>query len=467
MISAPSKARKRRKVIVPTLFMDGIALCFLMHYVLMIQSVSSIFIRLSYGLLPLWLFFALVADGRHQFWKAITHSKSVFIGLASFSAWLFGEVILKRSSDAHGAWNWPIMTALPVYMLACYYGFRYPARFWRILLLLIVILCLQAAFSIPSLIAGTWSPRMVMHALEIYGPAGGKSFISEAARHCIGGYDLYMNVAIISSITVGFALTVRNGKFKLILWMLGWAFLVLSNILSTFTASAIIAISSSLIVLTYAIILHRVTASSIVIIIALAGFAGYYTFDKFSHSASYQFTVNKASKIFESVEDGGLRNETTGRGEMLFESWDAFCKQPLVGYGPQGFISASTGTSIGGGHSMWLNTLVQYGVTGGIWYFIMIIGVGLQIWQAVKLRPGDLLAISFLSAYTGFLIYGIINTVVVDFIFFFVLYGGALALKKQALAEKKRMRPSKRKHTDLQYQIINKIPDNPHWRTDF
>jgi hypothetical protein len=213
--------RSRHKPKKPTVIMDGIALCFLAHYVVMFLSVSSSFIRLSYALLPLWLFLALKEHGSRQFLKSITYSKSVFTGLCGYSIWLFGEVLLKRSPDA--SYNWPIMTAVPLYILACYYGCNASTRFWKILRILLVVLGLQAAYSLPYLISGTWPPRIVMFGLATYGKVAGKSFIIEAARHGIGGYDLYMSTAIIVSIAAGLALSIQKGVLKRIFWLLIWA----------------------------------------------------------------------------------------------------------------------------------------------------------------------------------------------------------------------------------------------------
>lgn len=450
--------RSRRKKLIPTGLMDGITLLFLGHYVIMVLSVSSIFIRISYALLPLWLFFALTSEGSPKFWKAITNSKGVFIGLCGYSAWLFGEFIIGRCPDSRGLWNWPILTAFPVYMLSCYYGSCQPDRFWRILKILLAMIGVQAAFSLSFLIAGTWSPRIVMHGLQYYGIAGGKSFISEAARHGIGGYDLYLNAAVIASVVTGFSFGMRNSGLKRMFWPLALVFIVLANILSTFTASALVSILGSTTVLIYAMTMNKVKMSSAIITIIIAGIALFLIFDKIVHTSNYQFTFNKASMIFESVEDGGIRSETSGRGEMLFDSWDAFKMQPFVGNGPQGEIASVNGTSIGGGHSAWLNTLVQYGLFGGTLYFVMIISVGLQIWKTIKLRQGDLLAISFMVAYVSFLIYGIINTVMMDFVFFFVLYGGALALKRKSPEKKKANKAANSKKFQF---IVNQVPYNP------
>ena len=70
------------------------------------------------------------------------------------------------------------------------------------------------------------------------------------------------------------------------------------------------------------------------------------------------------------------------------------------------------------------------------------------------MRPTDLLAVSFMSAYVSLLIYGIINTVMLDIVFFFVLYGGAMALRKQP---DKRLFNNKSKYEEGSHIKINRL----------
>jgi hypothetical protein len=417
-------------------FMDILAVGFLGRYVIPLLSEYSFYVRASYALLLFWLIFAIMPDHSRKLWKAMKYSKGVLIGLLVFSTWLIGEAILKRTPDA--SIYWPILMALPPYMIACYYGCNHPARYLRILWILLALLGIEAAYSLPYLFAGTWAPRIVMHGVLNFGKSTGTSFIMEAARHGVGGYNLYMNSAILAIIALGSALDIQSGGVrKRVFWVLVWGFLVLANILSTFTASAQVAIFGSVILLVYAVVMRRMTPSGIIVILLVGGMGSWLVLDKVVHSDSYQYVFNKSLRIFSSVDKGGLRNESTGRGERLYESWDAIKARPLIGHGTQGSNASINHTSVGGNHSSWLNMVVYYGIFGSIWFFIMFFAVGRQIWQAGKMRKFDLLTISFIIAYLCFLIYGTIDTVALDMVFFFVLYGGALALQNKAKGQMK------------------------------
>lgn len=410
-------------------FMDCLALGFLGRFALPLLSESSDYLRVSYVLLLFWLILAVMPDRGKRLWKAMKYSKGVSMGLLVFSAWLIGEALIKRSADA--SINWPILLAGPLYVLACYYGYHHSARFWRILWILVGMLGIQAAYSLPNLIAGTWAPRIVMHGVKTFGQYEGRAFILEAARHGVGGYALYSNNAIIAMIAVGTALGIgKRMAIKRLFWMLVWGVLVLANTLSTFTASAQVVILGSIVLFVCAITMRRMTTSSVLVLLLVAGVGGWAALERIRGTDSYQFAFNKSINIFSSVKEGGLRNENSGRGELLYTSWDAIVKSPLVGQGTQGGIASANRTSIGGGHSTWLNMLVFYGLAGSVWCFVMVVSVGRQIWLVVKMRPGDLLAVSFMVAYACFLVYGIINTIAIDMVFFFVLYGGALALQR-------------------------------------
>jgi hypothetical protein len=412
--------------------MDGIALYFLARLLFPLLKVGLDGYRLSFILFPIWLFLAYKSDSGRQLWKSITCSRGVFIGLCGYSIWLILEMLIQRSPDAARDIGWLIITVPPVYLMGCYYGFHFPDRFWRIARILLAIVGIQAAISLPYLITGVWDPKDVMHGITIYGDTAGTSFMMEAALHGIGGYDLYINTAVLVSIIAGFALYTRRNWLARSLWISAWMFLVLANIVSTFTASALVALLGSVTVLICAIMTRKLAISTTVILFVTMGLVGWLVFNMFLTSDKYTYTSDKLSNIFEAVNKGGVKADPTTRGELLFMSIDAFLESPLIGYGAEGSEIFDAGRGKSGGHSTWLNILVQYGLLGGFWFFLMVFAVGWQIWRAIRMRPGDILAISLMIAYVSFLIYGIINVVMMDVVFFFFLHGGALALQRQA-----------------------------------
>jgi hypothetical protein len=424
-----SSRQKIKDSFVGNWIMDGIAIYFLGRALFPILRFSLDGYRLSFILLPVWLFMAYRSGSGHQMWKSVTGSRGFFVGICGYSIWLVLEMLIKRSPDAGRDIGWLIITALPVYLMGCFYGYLQPDRFWRIVRILLVILGIQAAYSIPFLISGVWNAKVVMNGVD-YDTAAGKLYMIEAALHGIGGYDLYMNTAVLVSIVSGFALYKRRGWITRSFWVLSCAFILLASIESTFSASALVATLGTVVVLIIATVSGRLALSTLLIFFLMTGLIGGLVFNKVLSSDQYAYTTEKLSNIIESVDNYGLKGETTGRGERIFMSINAFLESPLVGYGAEGSVIGVN--SQGGGHSTWLNTLVQYGVLGGFWFFLMVFSVGKQLWKAVKMRPGDLLAISFMVAYISFLIYGIINVVMMDLVFFFILYGGALALQRQS-----------------------------------
>lgn len=429
IIQNRTSAQKIKGTFAQKWLMDGIAIYFLGRALFPLLKYTLDGFRLSFILLPVWLFMAYSSGSDRQLWKSITFSKGVFVGFCGYSIWLVLEMLIQRSPDAGGQIGWLIISALPVYLMGCYYGYLQPDRFWRIAKILLVIIGVQAAYSVPYLISGVWDPKVVMHGINIYGSTLGKLFMIQASLHGIGGYDLYMNNAVMVSIIAGFAIYKQRGWIARSFWILAWAFLVLANIVSTFTASALVSLLGSVAVLVGAIVTRRLALSTVFILFVMIGLVGGLTLNKVLSSDQYSYTSKKLLKIFISVDEGGLQDETTGRGERIFMSMNTFLKSPIVGYGAEGSVIGTNAR--GGGHSTWLNTLVQYGVLGGFWFFLLVFAVGRQIWKAIKMRPGDLLSMSFMIAYITFLIYGVIDTVMMDVVFFFILYGGALALQKQ------------------------------------
>jgi hypothetical protein len=227
------------------------------------------------------------------------------------------------------------------------------------------------------------------------------------------------------------------GWFSRSFWILAWASIVMANIESTFAASALVALFATLTVLALSVVTRRMALSSVLLLFVIIGLVGGLAFNRVQSSEGYEMTFTKLSNIFESIDEGGIRGETTGRGDLLFVSLDAFLGSPLVGYGAEGAATAATGKFISGGHSTWLNILVAYGLAGGVWFLVMVFSVGWQIRRAMRWRRGDFLPMSFMIAYLSYLIYGSINTVMMDVVFFFFLYGGAVALQRQASADQR------------------------------
>jgi O-antigen ligase len=216
-----------------------------------------------------------------------------------------------------------------------------------------------------------------------------------------------------------------------------------------------ITVFGSTAVLVYTIVKRKMTKSSIIITATVGIIAGLYFVGKVINTENYKFIFNKSLKIYSSVEEGGLHNESSGRGERLISSWDAIITSPLLGHGPQGYKAARNGNFIGGGHSTWLDTIVSYGLVGGIWFFIMLASIGQLIWKNVKEKPGDILSIPLMFAFVSFLIYGIIDTVSLDMVIFYIFYGGAVALYRQQI-KKKRISSSTIK-TSAEYIPINQF----------
>jgi hypothetical protein len=441
--------------------MDGIALLCLGRLVIPLLSLGLDGSRLRWILVPVWLMLACRTDRGRQLWKSITCSRGVFIGLCGYAMWLICELGIGRSNDAQRDIIWLIFQALPVYIMGCFYGCQQTIRFWRILQILLAVLGVQAACSLPYLIAGTWNPKAVMHGATIYGGTAGSFFMLDAALHGVGGYDLYMNTSVLVNIIAGFALYIRRNFLYRSFWLLVWAFFVMANIVSTFTASALVAISGSVMVLGWVIVMRRLALSTAVILFLITGLVGGLMFDRIQSSGGYEYTVKKTSNIFESVAERGLRADPSKRGDLLFVSLSDWLESPIVGHGAQGYLRTQASKASGGGHSTWLNTLVQYGLAGGVWFFLMVFSVGWQIWRAVKMRPGDLLAVVFMIAYINYLLFGIINNVMMDVVFFFVLYGGALALQRQARVVQRRVQsPPMRRNPTLGIPLSHPAQNN-------
>ena len=434
-----SYENERIEISLFSLLQDGLVLVFLVRALIPAAYMGLEGYRLQGILFPVWLVMILWGDRSHSLWQSITKCRGAFVGLCGYIIYLLIITFFGHGLDASGH-LFSLRDTIPLYIMGCYYGFYYPTRFWKICGIVFAILGVQAAYSLPKLTTDPFVVRNVM-ANSMFLEEGKVYSIHTAwdiALNGVGDYSLYTSNAILTAIFAGFSLNERKRISLRIFWFFALIALILANIQSTFTAASIISICGTLVVLIRAITYGKIRLPSVILLFGAMTVGTLLFISMVAETGPFEYVYNKAWAIFEGVGSGGLAADPTTRGEGIIMSLSALAGNPLFGSGAIGSKSLTLGTLhiTSGGHSSWLDVLLQYGLVGAFWCYLIVYSIGKQTLKSCRMIKDELLPEVFLIAYGCYILYGLINPVLrmrsIDFVLYFVLIGGAFAFEKQA-----------------------------------
>lgn len=296
-----------------------------------------------------------------------------------------------------------------------------PVYKW-LLVLVAVVLAVQAAYSIPYLLAHFRIARQMMHE-----PMGPEKIV--LASMGIGGYDTYLGAAIVLPLLWSFSLSRRN-KLGLVVLSLCCLAILTSVVLSTFTAASVLAICGSGLLLGSFFLNEAGTRRAVELSVVgmLLVVASVQWAPMIVRSEQFSFVASKAERIIKgAVEAGIVAGDETGRASLAMASFRLWMENPIFGIG--GYAGTFDSPAGFGGHSSWVDTLAQYGLIGGVCLFGMLIALGARARRLSRIGGARLLKTGILLSWMLYLAAGLGNTVLfmpmLDFMLFFVLFGAS------------------------------------------
>jgi hypothetical protein len=327
-------------------------------------SVLLPIITRTVGLKATWLVFAIwMASSASVAFSKSNRARLPIITIASMAVWL-GVIVVNIVFDRGAPKSALIHLLMGVsHVMAVVMGAVVGmASDWvkrSILVVVIVLLGIQAAISLPTLYTENGIGRELMDDRE-----EAHYLQQEYARKGVGDFNLYTALAVLLPTLLG---TVLLSSWRIrIGTAIALVAIMASLLLSTFTAAFAIA-SFGLFTLVGGMNWRRGFVGMAFVygslIMAIAG--GLVILQGFGELKQVNFVTDKLVRLFEGITAAGVvEGDETARGHLASMSLATFLEDPLVGIGPVTMVENAQLYRQVGGHCTWLDQLAEYGILG-------------------------------------------------------------------------------------------------------